>query len=199
MRPQATHSRWLQRGHLQWVLKSPWWQRLQQPAIAGLSSILAGPWPADHGREQGQRGLGPQAPFEVLTWEDSRQGWGKAGAVSTERPPQKDSPLTDTPTYSTVSRKNLPPHPCLQQAFPGTVQAPSPGFLPQGLRPGLRIRNLIYTTFSTSLHPHGSLQRDLSSGDFISEEEILGGGHPFPHPETDTRLSLVGARMPASK
>lgn len=51
MRPQATHSRWLQRGHLQWVLKSPWWQRLQQPGMPGLSSVLAGPWPAEHGRE----------------------------------------------------------------------------------------------------------------------------------------------------
>lgn len=45
-RPQATHSRWLQRGHRQWVLKSPWWQRLQQRGMPGLSSVTAGPWPA---------------------------------------------------------------------------------------------------------------------------------------------------------
>jgi hypothetical protein len=55
MRPQATHSRWLQWEHLQWVLKSPWWHRLQQCGMPGLSSVMAGPWPVDHRTEQGQR------------------------------------------------------------------------------------------------------------------------------------------------
>lgn len=193
MRPQATHSRWLQWGHLQWVLKSPWWQRLQQCGMPGLSSVPTGPWPADRGREQGQRGLKPQAPFDDLMWEASRQGWRETGAVSTERPPQKgDRPLTDTLAYLTA-----PPCSMGTSSNPplGKMQASSPQVLLSGSPWAL---NYQLHHFQHTLHRPPSCLRWLFFRGLCMLEEETSGGQSFPHPKFQTKPSLVGGRMPVS-
>lgn len=138
MRPQAAHSRWLQRGHLQWVLKSPWRQQLQQPGMPGLSSVPAGPWPADHGREQGQRGLTPQTPSEVLVWRACRQGWGEAGAISLERCPRRETGPSQIAPDSTAPLKNLPEAPLCpdnprRHGAGPTSLVPAPWISPSGM------------------------------------------------------------------
>ena len=125
MRPQATHSRWLQRGHRQWVLNSPWWQWLQQRGRLGSSSVPTGAWPANHRREQGQRGLKPVAPLGTSCGRDAQ-----TGAVFTEGLPQKgDRPLAVTLDHSTAPL----PHHHLQPTHPGQLSQYAPPMPVPGL------------------------------------------------------------------
>ena len=131
MRPQATHSRWLQRGHRQWVLNSPWWQWLQQRGRLGSSSVPTGAWPANQRREQGQRGLKPVAPLRTSCGRDAQ-----TGAVSTEGlPPKGDRPLAVTLDYSTAPL----PHHHLQPRTAWTAQESSVTVPLQRLSQGFQI------------------------------------------------------------
>lgn len=182
MRPQATHSRWLQWGHLQWVLKSPWWQRLQQPGMPALSSVLAGPWPANHGREEGQRGLTHSgSSCGRPAWRSSfQQGASPEGKQAPHRCPHLlDSPCVSSKPSQGWCGPHLPSS--CPTDFPMSPELPT------------------HTTCNTFLHPPLSPPPKMAFFRGLSIKEEILRGHAFPHPEFQTRFSLISARTPVSK